>query len=379
MTFNTITGSGWCRTWWILLATLTACEKKSAPILESAPAAQAPSAALAKRTAGPMRVLAEGDDDKVAPDRRSRIQKELLKRVGADPELAERCPPGANQLGDVRVAREAAAPHREWIAATCGGTDWGPVMAIFEAREGVETFLGAEHEIGEIWNPERLTVYEAGFGPLACWNFGKRHNDRSYGGFNCFSTAGERKVAVFRGITNASAGDWSFTFLTGDTDVIVEEKQRSHEITRWGWSGKQFDRIAATLPTAATARTNPAACNLEALDCGSLRLGELPVANLVERASQARRAARYGEAICLAQRAYGTGEVAKQGAAFYEMSRSWQALGCVAQAKESIQNSLRVRPHTGKGWELACEYCRSLAVGGCEECDGTPTRPAARE
>lgn len=101
-------------------------------------------------------------------------------------------------------------------------------------------------------------------------------------------------------------------------------------------------------------------CTLDALNCASFAPKGRVGLKLHELVFEARNAKRYAEAICLAQYSTNSADTFLAGASYFETAKSWDGLGCVAEAITAIQQSVRVRPHGRSGWKETCDYCREL-------------------
>jgi hypothetical protein len=123
-----------------------------------------------------------------------------------------------------------------------------------------------------------------------------------------------------------------------------------------------------------------ATCTVAALACGQFSTHGQVGKKLHAAVFAAEQAGRHAEAICLAQPNQNSADKWLAGAASFEASRAWDALGCHDQAVAAIETSLAVRPHDQGGWKETCEQCAKIG-GTCAPCNqaaastGPMTRP----
>lgn len=110
-----------------------------------------------------------------------------------------------------------------------------------------------------------------------------------------------------------------------------------------------------------------AKCSVAALQCISFSTRGETGWDLHKRVFNARKAKRYGEAICLAVHSLNASDKVLAGASYFEAAKAWKGLGCEAKAAAAIELSLRVRPRGRSGWKETCDLCVELGMP-CASC-----------
>jgi hypothetical protein len=123
-----------------------------------------------------------------------------------------------------------------------------------------------------------------------------------------------------------------------------------------------------TSSTAALAQPASSACAVAALNCEQYPTGDATGWKLQDSAEAAFKSGRFRQAICVALVAANDRDPAVAGAAHFTISRSWEQIGCKPEAIVALKKSLSIRPHTGRGWQVACEYCMTISPASCAAC-----------
>jgi hypothetical protein len=104
------------------------------------------------------------------------------------------------------------------------------------------------------------------------------------------------------------------------------------------------------------------------LNCASFSTNGRTGLKLHELVFAARNAKRYAEAICLAQKSISSPDGFLAGASYFETAKSWEGLGCTAEAITAVSKSLQVRPHGRSGWKETCDLCKELGAPCVSNC-----------
>lgn len=117
-------------------------------------------------------------------------------------------------------------------------------------------------------------------------------------------------------------------------------------------------------------------CSLEALQCEpeaapTMRnepdFHEGDMSRYQEMVYSDRKAGNYKEALCYGHQLldWFTFGNAIEGQLRYELAKSWRGLGCNAAACTELDQCLRVRPKTGRGYKVTCDTCKSWSCATC--------------
>jgi hypothetical protein len=127
-----------------------------------------------------------------------------------------------------------------WVAATCNadaGVAWA--VALMHPDDKIPR-IGTGSTGGDGINLELLTLRKAGFGSLACMEYGRRNGERSWGEISCFALVPQGMAEVFRTIIQSELGSWQIRFWDMRPPMIETLKGGDTGRMVFNWNGEAF-------------------------------------------------------------------------------------------------------------------------------------------